>query len=290
MPNQKVIAFVACTDSPWLSGPTEKAIQNAGGRLLSFNTGVDSSFTPTHESLGRADIIVVDLTKSSPDAMYSVGLAQALGKPIIPLVNSFADLPSSLRSIQSINIGEFEHEQGFTNRLTNILSDVLKNPAKYSYEKLLEEQKKKQTIFISYSHSDKELLDRLLVHLRPLQKQGLLELWADTHLRAGDKWKDEIERALERATAAVLIISADFLASDFVVDNELPPLLKGAEEKGTRIIPLIAKPCRFTRDPNLNNFQSINDPKEALVLLDKGNQERVFDALCAQVERHLNKA
>lgn len=290
MPNQKVIAYVACTDSPWLSVSAEKAIQNVGGKLLSLNTGIDSSIIPTHETLGIADVIVVDLTKSSPDAMYSIGLAQALGKPVIPLVGSFADLPISLRSIQSINIGSFDSEQDFVNLLTNVLASVIKNPKKYTFETLLEEQKKKQTIFISYSHSDKEFLDRLLVHLRPLQKQGMLELWADTHLRAGDKWRDEIQKALDRATAAVLIISADFLASDFVVDNELPPLLKGAEEKGTRIIPLIAKPCRFSRDPNLKHFQAINDPKEALVLLDKGNQERIFDALCAQVERYLTKA
>jgi hypothetical protein len=51
-------------------------------------------------------------------------------------------------------------------------------------------------------------------------------------LRAGDKWKREIEKALQRATAAVLLVSADFLASDFITDNELPPLLKNAEEQG----------------------------------------------------------
>lgn len=166
----------------------------------------------------------------------------------------------------------------------------LPDKSKYSYptyalETLPEEQHKRQSIFISYSHSDKEYLDRLLVHLRPLQKQGKMKVWADTHLRAGDKWRHEIQKALESATAAVLIISADFLASDFIVDNELPPILKSAEEKGTRIIPLIVKPCRFTRDPTLNQFQSINDPKDALALLNKGHQERILDELCAQLEQ-----
>lgn len=290
MSNQKVIAYIACTDSPWLSVPAEKAIQNAGGKLLSLNTWLDSATISIHDSLRQSDIIILDLTKLSHDAMYFVGLAQAIGKPIIPLVNSFADLPYILRSIQSININDFEDEHDFINGLTTIISNMLKNPSNYSYEKLFKDHKNKQTIFISYSHNDKEFLDRLLVHLRPLQKQGMLELWSDTHLRAGDKWKEEIEKVLERTTAAVLIISADFLASDFIVDNELPPLLKGAEEKGTKIIPLIAKPCRFARDPNLKHFQAINDPKEALVLLDKGNQERVFDALCSQVERYVNRA
>ena len=221
--------------------------------------------------------------------MYIIGLAQALDKPIIPVAISFADIPKNLESLQCITIGDIATEEEFIGKLVSILEDVVKHPGKYSYESALEERSKKQSIFISYSHSDKEYLDRLLVHMSPLKKQGILDLWVDTHLRAGDKWKNEIEKALDRATAAILIISADFLASDFIIENELPPLLKSAEQKGTRIIPLIAKPCRFTRDPNLKHFQSINDPKEALILLDSGGREKILDLLCAEVERYVNK-
>jgi len=112
-------------------------------------------------------------------------------------------------------------------------------------------------VFISYSHRDSAFLDRLMVHLKPLQRQGVLDPWVDTRLLAGERWKREIEKALKSARVAVLLISADFLASDFIIENELPPLLHAAEEKGTLIIPVILKPCRFTRDPHLREFQSV---------------------------------
>ena len=68
-------------------------------------------------------------------------------------------------------------------------------------------------IFISYSHADKEWLDRLRRHLKPLVREGDLDCWDDTHIRPGDDWKQEIENALDTAQVAVLLISADFFAS-----------------------------------------------------------------------------
>jgi hypothetical protein len=62
-----------------------------------------------------------------------------------------------------------------------------------------------------------------------------LDCWDDTHIQPGDDWKEEIRTALDRAQAAVLLISADFFASDFIDETELPPLLAAAEAKGVRI-------------------------------------------------------
>lgn len=290
MAKQNEVAYISCTNSRWLQIAVEKAVKNAGGKLLllDLNIHIHKSDVTIRDLLSHATAILVDLTKHSSEIMFTVGMAQTLGKPIIPLATSFADLPTNLRSIQFLSINDFQDEGDFVNRLSSLLGDVFNNPGKYSYESAVEAHRKKQNIFISYSRKDKEYLDRLLVHMSPLKKQGILDLWVDTHLRVGDKWKENIEKALESATAAILIISADFLASDFIVDNELPPLLKSAEEKGTRIFPLIAKPCRFTRDPNLKYFQAINDPKDALVLLDLGHQEKVLDDLCAEVEKYVS--
>jgi len=91
---------------------------------------------------------------------------------------------------------------------------------------------KKTQLFISYCHNDREYLDRLLIHLKPLQKEGLIEVWADTQLKAGDRWRVEIKQALDRASVAILLLSADFLASDFITENELPPLLKKSSRAG----------------------------------------------------------
>ena len=139
-------------------------------------------------------------------------------------------------------------------------------------------------IFVSYCHRDSDYLERLLVHLKPLQREGLIDTWVDTRLLAGDKWKTEIETALKKARVAILLISADFLASDFIVQNELPPLLQAAEVRGTLIIPVILRPCRFTREKTLREFQAINAPDEPLSVLDDNGRELVYDTIAQRIE------
>lgn len=138
------------------------------------------------------------------------------------------------------------------------------------------------SVFISYSHKDEEFLNRLRVHLRPLEQR--IELWDDTKMTAAQHWTAEIYRALIRAKAAVLLISADYLASDFVANNELPLLLEKAQSQGTLILPVILKPCRFLRDPRLNKFQAVNDPSRPLAELPLIEQEKIYDRICQSVE------
>jgi hypothetical protein len=172
--------------------------------------------------------------------------------------------------------------------LNYVFTEVSKNPERYS---ILEKNEhkldivKENSVFISYSHNDKEYLSRILIHLKPLENENKIDLWVDERIKPGDKWKQEIEKALLKSNVAILLISADFLASDFIVKNELPPILKKAEEKGTRIIPVILKSCRFDRDNNLNSFQAINDPNSPLILLSEGEQENVYNKLSQEIER-----
>ena len=62
------------------------------------------------------------------------------------------------------------------------------------------------TVFISYSHKDEEWKDRLVTHLNVLKQEGILDLWDDRRIEAGDDWKPEIENAINRAAIAVLLI------------------------------------------------------------------------------------
>ncbi|HMH52236.1 MAG TPA: hypothetical protein VK548_18505, partial [Candidatus Acidoferrum sp.] len=84
------------------------------------------------------------------------------------------------------------------------------------------------------------------------------------------------EYDVDQANVAVLIVSADFLASDFVRTNELPPLLKAAEEEGALILPIIASPSLFLRTPALAQSQAVNSPSAPLVSLTAGDQEAIF--------------
>jgi nucleotide-binding universal stress UspA family protein len=148
--------------------------------------------------------------------------------------------------------------------------------------------KPRKGVFISYSHADRIWLDRLQKHLKPLQREGV-EVWDDTRLKAGEQWREEIREALAKAKVAILLISADFLASDFIVTNELPPLLKAAEEDGATILPIIASASRFLRIESLARFQAVNDPAKPLVQMSHGNREKVFDQVACAVEDALKR-
>ena len=139
-------------------------------------------------------------------------------------------------------------------------------------------------VFISYSHADKEWLGRLKRHLKPLVREGQLDCWDDTHIRPGDDWRQEIRAALDRAQVAVLLISADFFASDFIDENELPPLLAAAQAEGVRIFPVILSASRFARHPSLARFQAVNSPDRPLNDMPPAEQEQVLDRLAQTIE------
>ena len=241
-----------------------------------------------YQALESSNLIIFDITETNPNVMYELGYAHALKKPVIILSEVAKQVPFDTKATNILFYDRQKKRAEFTHRLHELIEDAINNPATYSVTP--KSSSKDNNVFISYSHKeDTNYVDRLLVHLRPLEKEGLIDFWVDTKLKAGDKWKEQIELALSKARVAILLISADFLASDFIVDNERPPILEGAEAKGTRIIPVIIKPCRFTRDSNLKHFQAINDPKQPLIKLTIGEQEEVFDKISEEVEKYTAK-
>jgi TIR domain len=144
-------------------------------------------------------------------------------------------------------------------------------------------------VFISYSRRDRAFLERLQVFLRPLEQAGLVDRWDDTKLRTGARWRDEIKAALASARVAVLLVSADFIASDFITTEELPVLLAAEQKRGLIVMPVIVGPCRFARTPSLAQFQSLNDLAQPLAALPEAKQDEFWDKLVNEIEDTLRR-
>lgn len=96
-------------------------------------------------------------------------------------------------------------------------------------------------IFISYSHADEAWKEALQRHLQILP----YGTWDDRQIQVGEEWLPAIKRAIARAKVAILLVSSDFLASDFVSEQEIPDLLQKREQEGLRIVPVIVRPCAW---------------------------------------------
>ena len=79
-----------------------------------------------------------------------------------------------------------------------------------------------RVIFVSYAHEDSGVLDQMSVVLKPLVRNGRVEIWTDKRIGPARRWSEEIEANLQRAEVAVLLVSAHFLASDCIMETELP--------------------------------------------------------------------
>jgi TIR domain len=113
-------------------------------------------------------------------------------------------------------------------------------------------------IFISYSHQDEAEKNELLQHLSVLRRGELFDLWSDERIGIGEAWKTEIEEALVRARVAILLVTKNFLNSDFILEKEVPELLKRHEE-GLTIIPIIARNCAWRSVGWLAELQVFNN-------------------------------
>jgi formylglycine-generating enzyme required for sulfatase activity len=111
----------------------------------------------------------------------------------------------------------------------------------------------KPTVFLSYSHLDDDWKTRLEKHLQVLDDE--LDVWSDKRIRAGDDWFPEIESAMDRANAAVLLVTANLLTSKFIRTEELPHLLDRRERDGLLVVPIIVKPCAWTAVDWLSRMQ-----------------------------------
>ena len=98
-------------------------------------------------------------------------------------------------------------------------------------------------IFIVYSRKDERWADRILGHLRVLERQSIARAWVDHQIRPGSDWLSQTLRALGSVDVAVLLISADFLGSEFIQNREIPILLERRKQESLHVFPLLVRDC-----------------------------------------------
>ncbi len=138
-------------------------------------------------------------------------------------------------------------------------------------------------IFISYSHQDEAWKERLHTHLKVLEQQNLLAVWEDRQIAAGNDWFPEIEQALNSSQVAILLISADFLSSKFILGEEVPRLLKRRKEEGLRIIPLMIGHCAWEAIDWLCSIQGRPLDNKPLADLSKTKRDKCLKDLALEI-------
>ena len=114
----------------------------------------------------------------------------------------------------------------------------------------------RDAIFVSYSHDDQDWRRKFTQMLAPDVRNRRLELWDDMHIPAGDDWRRNIEDGVRRAGVALLLVTGSYLASRFIMEDELPALVA----HGVRLVPVLVEDCLWDREPLLASVQWAHDP------------------------------
>ena len=137
-------------------------------------------------------------------------------------------------------------------------------------------------VFISYSRMDSEWLEKVKKGLKPFLRQHGISTWSSDGIEPGRRWEEEIRVELGRAKVAVLLVSQNFLASDFITDVEVPLIVSAAERGALTIIwvPLTWTPHEQTI---FAHYQAAYDPRQPLESLSESDRNRALVAIARAI-------
>ncbi|MBI3799981.1 MAG: toll/interleukin-1 receptor domain-containing protein, partial [Deltaproteobacteria bacterium] len=99
------------------------------------------------------------------------------------------------------------------------------------------------------THPTTELRDKMAAHLKILERNGVITSWHDRKIPAGEEWKSAIDANFQCAEVILLLVSADFIASDYCYEIEMKGALERHEKGEARVVPIIVRPCRWQTAP-----------------------------------------
>lgn len=145
----------------------------------------------------------------------------------------------------------------------------------------------RKKVFVSYSHKDRNWLLQLETHLKPLIRNNSISFWSDNQIKTGSNWFDEINSALAIAKVAVLLVTPNFLDSDFINNIELPSLLESEENNEPKIF-WIPISYSLYEETVISKFKAAHPPEEPIDALNPSEQNRAWVNICKKIKAAFN--
>ena len=195
-------------------------------RLLAV---IRSDFEAIHRDIRKLQVTEMVPVSGRPETVVSYGKLKVLEQSRVPRFHEVIDNAAVELDVQEMLNGVD-------------LEGTRRRAASPEGEKPLR-------VFISYSHKDETLQAELETHLKLLQRQGLISVWNDRKIAAGEEWKGKIDENLESADIILLLVSADFVASDYCYDLEMTRALERHEAETATVIPVILRDVDWQSAP-----------------------------------------
>jgi len=116
-------------------------------------------------------------------------------------------------------------------------------------------------VFICYSHTDRVWLDKVVIALKSLPESSNIPIWDDSAIDSGDDWHAAIMKKLQESSAAILLISNHFLASSYIMNEEVPRILAEGKQSGMQVLPLMVSASNWDLHKWLKKVQTVNPPE-----------------------------
>jgi hypothetical protein len=221
---------------------------------------------------------------------YVIGMSQAIGdKAAIEFAVGFYDALGAGYPIEfAYKLGcSAIRMQGIEEHLTPVLLNkleavgILDQPF-VQPEPMSKPENEAIEVFFSYAREDKDLRDELAKHLKLLERQKVIKGWSDNDITAGSESKSEIEKQLNSAQIILLLVSSDFLASDFCWSVELERAMQRHEAREARVIPIILREVDWHEAP-FGKLQAL--PKNAEPVTNWSNRDQAFTDIARGISR-----
>lgn len=138
------------------------------------------------------------------------------------------------------------------------------------------------TVFFSYSHKDEDLRDKLATHLKLMERTNVIDAWHDRAIPTGSEWDKAIKTELLQADIILLLISADFLASNYIWDVEVKTAMERHEAREAVVIPIVLRDCDWFDAP-FGKLQGL--PKDAKPVTSHSNMDEAFTFITRKIKR-----